>query len=126
MSTIASVLICEDEPLIQNVYKKFLSSHGYEVFVANNGKIGLKIAKEKHPDIILLDILMPVMDGLTTLKELRKDAWGKTAKVFVLTNLSVADDQTYTKEYGALGFLIKADHTLKEVEEIIQQGLAAE
>ncbi|MEK7452400.1 MAG: response regulator [Patescibacteria group bacterium] len=124
MNTPACILICEDEPLIQSVYHKYLAQQGYEILTANNGKIGLKIAKEKHPDLILLDILMPVMDGLTTLRELRKDAWGKNANVLVLTNLSMADDQQYTKNYGVKGFLIKADHSLKQVGEIIKTVLA--
>lgn len=123
MNTSASILICEDEPLIQSVYKKYLEQQGYKILTANNGKEGLKTAKAEHPNLILLDILMPVMDGLAALKELRKDAWGKTANVLVLTNLSMADDQTYTKEYGVKGFLIKADHSLKEVGEIIKETL---
>jgi CheY-like chemotaxis protein len=123
MNTPASLLICEDEPLIQSVYKKYLEKQGYTVLTANNGKEGLKMAKTNHPDLILLDILMPVMDGLAALKELRKDAWGKTANVLVLTNLSMTDDQTYTKEYGVKGFLIKADHSLKEVGDLIKQTL---
>lgn len=125
MNTQASILLCEDEPLIQSVYEKYLTKQGYHVLTANNGKIGLKIAKEKHPDLILLDILMPVMDGLTTLKELRKDAWGKTAKVLVLTNLSMSDDQKYTEDYGVKGFLIKADHSLSDVADIIKNVLGS-
>jgi len=123
MNTLACILICEDEPLIQSVYKKYLEQQGYKILTANNGKEGLKVAKTEHPNLILLDILMPVMDGLAVLKELRKDSWGKTANVLVLTNLSMTDDQTYTKEYGAKGFLIKADHSLKDVGGIIKTTL---
>lgn len=125
MQAQATILICEDEPLIQSVYKKSLEQVGYQILTANNGKEGLKIAKIKQPDLILLDILMPVMDGLAVLKELRKDAWGKNVSVLVLTNLSVADDKTYTEKYGAKGFLIKADHTLKDVQNIIKKVLSS-
>lgn len=121
MNTPLSILICEDEPLIQSVYAKYLSQNGYKILTAANGKEGLKIAKKEHPDLILLDILMPIMDGLEFLKELRKDAWGKNAEVLVLTNLSMDDDKKFTTDYGVKGFLIKADHTLKEVGEIIRK-----
>lgn len=120
---IKTLLLVEDEPLIQKVYKTHLEKIGYRVLTGNNGKEGLQQAKSEHPDLILLDILMPIMDGMTMLQELRKDAWGKTARVLVLTNLSMEEDNEYVKTYGALGFLIKADHSLAEVTEEIEKYL---
>ena len=69
------------------MYKTFLSNHGYLVESAYNGEEGLQKALQEHPDIILLDIRMPKMDGITMLSQLRKDAWGEDAKVIILTNL---------------------------------------
>lgn len=115
------ILIIEDEPLILKVYATFLEKKGFEIFTAKNGKEGLKTALEKKPDILLLDILMPVMDGMSMLIELRKDSWGKNANVLVLTNLSVSEDQKFVEEYHALGFLIKADNTLEQVFETIKK-----
>lgn len=123
MSQQKSLLIVEDEPLIQKVYQTHLEKKGFKVLTANNGKEGLKASKKEQPDLILLDILMPVMDGMTMLEELRKDAWGKSARVLVLTNLSMDEDSKFIKELGAIGFLVKADHTLEDVSDKINEIL---
>lgn len=84
------ILIVEDEI----AYVKLLRTRlefSYKVLDASNGKDGLKIAKKEHPDLILLDIIMPIMDGMAMLKELRKDHWGKDAKIILLTNLEAGD-----------------------------------
>ena len=86
-----TVLIIEDELDLRGLLKTKLISEHFEVLEADNGKIGLDISLSSHPDIILLDIVMPVMDGLAMLKELRQDEWGKTAKVIVLSNLNEAE-----------------------------------
>ena len=64
------------------------------IFQAKDGEEGLKVANEKHPDLILLDIIMPKMDGLTMMKELREGSeWGKKVAVILLTNLSSDEDR---------------------------------
>jgi CheY-like chemotaxis protein len=90
------ILIVEDDrSLIKALGEKF-SREKFEVFTAGNGKIGLKAALAHRPDIIILDILMPVMDGMTMLKHLRKDKWGSDVYVIILTNkepdLSLTDE----------------------------------
>jgi two-component system alkaline phosphatase synthesis response regulator PhoP len=86
------VLIIEDEIAFLKLMGDQLTKDGYEVIKADDGKKGLDTALSKHPDLILLDLRLPVMDGLTVLAELRKDAWGKGAKVIVLTNLEPDKD----------------------------------
>lgn len=115
------LLIVEDDGLLIQALQKTFEKEGYTVLIAKNGQEGLKTAIKNHPDLILLDIIMPVMDGITALKELRKDAWGKKAKVVMLTNIDYpADLEPYN--YGIVGFLVKSktslDDVVKEVAKI--------
>src|SRR5450759_3914675 len=87
----ARILIVEDNEIIYKMYQKLLQNHGYDVKIATDGEEGLKIALEEHPDLVLLDIRMPKMDGMTVLKHLRADAWGEDANVIILTNLDPND-----------------------------------
>jgi len=81
----------------------------------NNGIDGLKTAREKHPDLILLDIIMPFMDGITMLHELRKDEWGKNARVILLTNLSDSGKVTTDIINSVSGFIVKSDWKIKDI-----------
>ncbi len=85
------ILIAEDDTSIINVLNERLINEGFNVFEAKNGEDGLKIALQEHPDLILVDILMPKMDGLTMLKKLHEDEWGKNAHFIILTNVSEVD-----------------------------------
>ncbi len=118
------VLLIEDEPLLTRMYSKKLESDGYKCFTAENGVEGIKLAKEKKPNIILCDIMMPVKDGITTLQELKEDDETKDIPVIMLTNLS---DDKYTEQalsMGARNYLVKnqlvpAD-IVKKVKEILE------
>jgi CheY-like chemotaxis protein len=83
---IGKILIVEDEISLQKALNDTLAHEGFEVLTAGNGKTGLKSALDNRPDLIILDILMPVMDGMTMLKKLRKDPWGMHVFVILLTN----------------------------------------
>lgn len=85
------ILIVEDELAYLKLLNSQLSEKGYKVIEAENGAKGLEKAKSENPDLILLDIRMPVMDGMTMLEELRKEEAGKKAKVIILTNLEPDD-----------------------------------
>lgn len=119
------VLIVEDEPTLKNILVDKLTSKGYEVSFALNGKEGLNIAFKIHPDIIILDIIMPVMDGISMLDELRKDAWGKTAEVIVLTNLTDPQKEVKVTQQGVCNYLIKCDMTLDQVVSVVEEKLKA-
>lgn len=118
------ILIIEDESSLREALEFKFKGQGFNVFTAVNGEEALKLALEEHPDIMLLDIIMPVMDGMTTLKELRKDEWGKTAPVMLLTNLSSNNEIEEAIEGGVYDYLIKTDWTLDEVIEKVNQRLA--
>jgi len=111
------ILIVEDEKSIADALVIKLEKAGYDMMTARNGKEGLEMSIKEKPDLILLDVIMPVMDGLSMLEELRKDAWGKEAKVIVLTNLTSASEDEI-KEYGVEHYLIKADW---RIEDLVQK-----
>jgi len=86
------IAIIEDEIHYQELLYDVLSRENYEVLKASNGKIGLELVEKEHPDLILLDIRMPIMDGITMLSHLRKNTYGKQANVILLSNLEPDDD----------------------------------
>lgn len=117
------ILIVEDEMAILNVLADKFTLEGFEVAVAKNGQEGLKIALENHPDLILLDIVMPIMDGMTMLGELRKDLWGKDVSVIFLTNLSDASRVLQSLDQGVNDYLVKSDWKIKDIVEMVKGKL---
>lgn len=119
-----TLLIVEDEPLLLKALFEKLASN-FICTTASNGNIGLKLALDSHPDLILLDLVMPQEDGLTMLKKLRDDEWGKTAKVIVLTNLSDQRSVEEAKKLNVISYLIKANLKLDEVVNHAKTALGA-
>lgn len=118
------ILIVEDESAISKVLKDELENLKYNVSVAEDGQQGLDMALADHPDIILLDIRMPVMDGLTALKKLRQDPWGKDVKVLLLTNSEKMDNVAEAAELSSAGYLLKSDWDMKDTIKKIKEMLA--
>jgi DNA-binding response OmpR family regulator len=112
------ILIIEDETPLRKALVERFSQECDGVLQAHNGEEGLALALSEHPDIVLLDLVMPKMDGFQVLRQLKLDDWGKTAKVIVLTNLS--DDSIDTQELKREGYdvLVKTDHPLEEIVEL--------
>lgn len=117
------ILIIEDEKSLTDPIVDRLSRENFEVLLTKNGKEGLKSALKNHPDIIFLDILMPVMDGITVLRELRKDSWGKNAKVILLTNLSSVEKMKEANELMVQDYLIKSDISLDDIVDKINKNI---
>ena len=109
------ILLVEDDNFLLNMYADKFRVEGFEVFIADNGATGLKLAKEKTPDLILLDVLLPKMSGFEVLQELNKDPRAKNIPVILLTNLSQKEEVTKGLELGAKDFLIKAHFMPQEV-----------
>jgi len=120
---VKKVLIVEDEAALKNVLEDRLKDEEFEVLTAADGKEGLESALKNKPDIILLDIIMPKMNGIAMLTELRKDDWGKTAVVLLLTNDSNPDSMSETLKNNASDYLIKSDWNLDSVVKIIRVKL---
>jgi len=117
------ILIIEDELAYVRVLRDSLGPT-YEVSDAQDGEAGLAMAIKEKPDLILLDIRMPKMDGMTVLREIRKDAYGKTAKVILLTNLEANDDivAQVTKDLPTYYFVksdVKLNDLLRKIQELI-------
>jgi DNA-binding response OmpR family regulator len=116
-------IVGDDRPLLSVLTERF-TNEGYKVISAITGDEGLDLALKNKPDLILLDIVMPKMDGLTMLEKLRKDPWGKTANVILLTNLSA--DEKITKavtELEPLYYLIKTDWKMDDIVERVKSVL---
>lgn len=118
-----SILIVEDEEILLQALHEKLSHKGYTILTASNGKEGLEVATTKHPDLILLDIVMPVMDGISMLKMLRSDTWGKTVPVLMLTNLVESHKRDESNAHDVSDYLIKSDWSLEDLVKKIQETL---
>lgn len=119
----SKILVVEDEESLATALKEKVVKEGMEGEIAKNGKQGLELALRGHPDLILLDIIMPVMDGITMLKKLRGDEWGRTVPVIILTNLSDAEKVAETIDQNVSGYLVKADWKLEDVMKKIKETL---
>ncbi|MEI6058034.1 MAG: response regulator [bacterium] len=122
-----TILIIEDEKSLRGALVDFLLLKNFLPIEAKNGREGADIALAKHPDLILLDLIMPEMDGMATLKKIREDIWGANVPIIILTNLSAnkgqSKDVTITNE--ATHYFIKSDWKLhdivKEIEKILEK-----
>ncbi|OGD69033.1 hypothetical protein A3I18_00670 [Candidatus Campbellbacteria bacterium RIFCSPLOWO2_02_FULL_35_11] len=117
------VLIIEDDMLTVEAFLKRCESENFEIVRGRNGEEGLEIALREHPDLILLDIVMPVMDGETMLKKLRQDDWGKNAKVMILTNLDSSQKIMEAVNNNTFDYLIKSDWKIDDIVEKIKSKL---
>lgn len=109
------LLVVEDEAILRQTLHDTLKSEGYTVSTAQNGEEGLALALKDHPDLILLDIMMPGMDGMTMLKELRKSQADPKSHVIFLTNLSEVEKIAEALNEGADGYIVKAEASLEEI-----------
>ena len=117
------ILFIEDESALQKTLGDYLKKEGYEVVSALDGESGLRLAQSQKPDLILLDLILPKMDGFEVLKKLMKNPETKEIPVIILTNLERMEDIGRALELGAKTYLVKANYTLKEVTEKIKKVL---
>lgn len=116
------ILFIEDEQSLQKILGNRLEQEGFEVSSALDGEIGLKLAKEKNPELILLDLVLPKKDGFQVLAELKADSKTKNIPVIVLTNLESGTDIQKILELGATTYLVKANYKLEDIVEKIKQS----
>jgi len=124
MNTKKTVLIAEDEiDMLEALALKF-SSSGYEVYRANDGEEALDCALRKKPDLLMLDILMPKIDGITVMKQIRNEkSWGSKVPIIILTNLNDHESMMEAAE-NKVFFLVKTDWKLEDVVELADKKLA--
>jgi DNA-binding response OmpR family regulator len=110
-----TILIIEDEAALQKTMGDVLSQEGYEVHSALDGEAGVRLAKEKTPDLVLLDLVLPKMTGFEVLEQLRGGEETKRVPVIVLTNLENLQDIQRVTDLGATTYLVKSNYDLSEV-----------
>lgn len=121
-----TILVVEDETVVRQTLMDNLVSDGFNVLQAKDGVEGLKAALDHHPDLILLDILMPRMDGLTMMQKLRgHDVWGEKVPIIILTNLSPDEEKIMKRiiEDEPAYCLAKTDWKISDVIEKIRERL---
>lgn len=114
------ILIIEDDKILADMYAVKFNKEGYEVVETQNGIEGLNLAKTINPDVVLLDVILPEMDGFSILTELKKDITAKKIPVILLTNLGQQGDIEKGKSLGATDYLTKSNTTPSEVIERIK------
>ncbi|MFA4998568.1 MAG: response regulator [Candidatus Paceibacterota bacterium] len=117
------ILFIEDESALQKTFGEVLGQAGYEVISALDGEIGLSLAKEKKPDLILLDLILPKLHGLEVLKGLKEVEETKDIPVIILTNLEGMAEIEKAIELGAKGYLVKAQYSLGEIVQKVRDIL---
>jgi DNA-binding response OmpR family regulator len=117
------IALIEDDEILARAMKEELEEGGFDVVHAVDGVQGLQLILQEHPDLVLLDIVMPKMDGLTMLQKLRGDAWGKNVRVLMLTNLDQIEKVAQATDAGVLGYIVKSSHKVEEVVEKVKELL---
>jgi DNA-binding response OmpR family regulator len=109
------ILVAEDDRFLMKIYSDTLMREGFEVIPTTNGVEVLNKVKLTTPDLILLDLVMPIKDGFETLEELKLDKKTKKIPVIILTNLGQEEDIKRGKDLGAVDYLVKSDLSIKEI-----------
>jgi CheY-like chemotaxis protein len=110
------IIIVEDDPMISEIYQRKFVDSGFEVMVATTGEQVMALAKNNQVDVILLDLIMPKMDGFEVIEGLRKgEDYDKNIKIIVSSNLSQREDREKAMQLGANGFVAKSEYTPSEL-----------
>jgi DNA-binding response OmpR family regulator len=123
MSKPQHILVVEDEIPLSEALRAKLTHEGYEVTVVRNGELGLNSAMNSHPDLIVLDMIMPHMGGIEMLKLLRKDDWGSTVQVIILTNVSNIEESPSITNDKCLQVHNKSETKLEDLTAMIRHSL---
>lgn len=118
-----AVLLIEDEPTLQKTISEILIQEGYKMLNALDGEIGLQMALREKPDLILLDLILPKIDGFEVLENIRKNEATKNTPVIVLTNLENAAAVERALALGAQSYLVKANYELEDVVQKVKQAI---
>lgn len=115
-----TILVIEDDRFLRKVYESKLPKEGFKILVMPNGKEGLAALKKERPDLVLLDLIMPIMTGFEVLEAVKKDKKLSNIPILVMSNLGQEEDIARAKSLGAVDFLIKSNLSIKEVVEKIK------
>jgi len=118
-----TILFIEDESALQKTFGEIVTQGGYQMISALDGETGLRVAKEKKPDLILLDLILPKIHGFDVLKKLKGENETRDIPVIVLTNLEGLEDVEKALKLGATTYLVKVNYSLEEILEKIKKAL---
>ncbi|MBW3569350.1 response regulator [Candidatus Parcubacteria bacterium] len=118
------IAIVEDDQVISQMYRIKFESENFEVETAENGKLGLELVKSMAPDIVLLDLMMPEMNGGEMLAELRAQDWGRNVKVIILSNVGEQEIPPEVKNLGVSAVILKANMTPSQVVTLVKKVLS--
>ncbi len=119
----AKILIVEDDPLMARLYSKVFQIEGYDVRAAGDGEEGLTLVHKDIPTIILLDVMMPKMNGLELLEKLKADPATKKIPVIMLTNLAGQADAEKAISMGAVKYIVKSEYEPKQIVGMVKEIL---
>ncbi|HOK35534.1 MAG TPA: response regulator [Candidatus Pacearchaeota archaeon] len=119
----AKILIIEDEKALADMYKIELERRGFEAIVAFEGEEGIEIAKKEKPDLIVLDLLLPRIQGIEALKILKQNSETKDIPVFILTNYDTFEQRANGENLGAEKYILKTSITPQKVADLIEERL---
>ncbi|HET7827300.1 MAG TPA: response regulator [Candidatus Saccharimonadales bacterium] len=119
------IAIVEDDLAIAQMYRMKFEAEGYRVDIAENGKLGLALCEQMKPDLVLLDLMMPEMNGDEMLEKMRATDWGKGVKVIILTNVGEQEAPETLKKMQVSAYIVKAEMTPKQVAELAKKELSA-
>jgi DNA-binding response OmpR family regulator len=117
------IAIIEDDPTINQMYRMKFEAAGFDVQLASDGERGVALVEAFHPDLILLDMQMPVMTGHEALKKIRAEEWGKSIPVIVLTNMGEEESPKELRALGIESYIVKADLTPSQVVDRVKEAL---
>ncbi len=117
------ILIVEDDILLAKTLSEYLQDEGYSVYMAKDGLEGYSLTKKYKPDLVLCDINMPKMDGISMLKKIRSKDWGKKLRIMMLTNYSDEEKVLEALKHSVFNYLIKSDWELEGVVDKIKEQL---
>jgi DNA-binding response OmpR family regulator len=117
------IAIIEDDLAIAQMYRLKFEAEGYHVEIAENGRLGLELCEQLKPDLVLLDLMMPEMNGDEMLEKMRGTDWGKHIKVIILTNVGQQEAPDKLKDLHVADFVVKAEMTPSQVAELARKEL---
>ena len=115
------IALIEDDKVLSGALSEELEDQGFEVFRACNGEEGLEVVRKQRPDLILLDIMMPKMDGITMLENLRGDAWGSNVPVIILTNYDYPEVEKKAESMGVSEYMLKSQWKVEDIVERVKE-----
>lgn len=123
LSDMTKIAIIEDDQVISQMYRMKFEADGFDVQLASNGNLGISLVESFLPDMILLDLQMPEMNGADALKVIRKNDWGRNIPVIILTNMGEEESPKELRALGIHSYIVKANLTPKQVVQQVKQAL---